>query len=194
MSRHAPVSHSSREEIYRLAGAVLARDISATEFQRFEHLVTHDVAACDWYVEFMCDAYNLRTRPKLGPVNVANLPIAVFPSDDNRGVTRPAPAPPVIGLLGGAWHGTVGYFSSGWPLAYLVATVIFGVGLLVGSVVHVSQPAQVARQSSVPSRTDAETKKEIVGKITGMVDCEWSSPSPGPVRLRPRLSLATRLP
>ena len=173
MSRHAPVSHSSREEIYRLASAMLARDISAAEFQRFEHLVTHDAAACDWYVEFMCDAYNLRTHPKLGPVNTANPPIAVFSSDDNRGATRPAPAPPVLGLLGGAWHGTVGYFSSGWPLAYLVATVIFGVGLLIGSRIPVSQPAQIAEQPLPPSRLFSEPKKELVGRITGMVDCRW---------------------
>ena len=67
----------------------------------------------------------------------------------------------------------VGYFSSGWPVAYMVATVIFGIGLLIGSVVHVSQPAQVARQSSVPSRAVEEPKMEPVGRITGMVDCRW---------------------
>ena len=151
MSRHAPVSHSSREEIYRLASAVLARDISAAEFQRFEHLVTHNAAACDWYVEFMCDAYNLRTHPKLGPANTANPPITVFPSDDNSDVTQRATAPPVLGLLGGAWHGTVGYFSSGWPLAYLVATAIFGVGLLIGSRIYVSQPEQIAGNRRCPA-------------------------------------------
>ena len=43
-------------------------------------------------------------------------------------------------LLSTTLPGTVGWFSSGWPLAYLIATVIFGIGLLVGSVMHVSQP------------------------------------------------------
>ena len=61
----------------------------------------------------------------------------------------PSPISISLGPPGSAWHGTVGYFSSGWPVAYLAATVIFGVGLLIGSLMHVSQPAQVARQSSV---------------------------------------------
>ena len=41
-------------------------------------------------------------------------------------------------------QGTLGYFSSGWPMAYLVATAVMAVALLVGSVVHVSQPDHVA--------------------------------------------------
>ena len=68
--------------------------------------------------------------------------------------------------------GTVGYFSSGWPVAYLVATVIFGIGLLIGSLVHVSQPVagcQAIRPVS-PSRL-AALADAIVGRITGMVDC-----------------------
>ena len=77
--------------------------------------------------------------------------------------------------------GTVGCFSSGWPVAYLIATVIFGVSLLIGSLVPVSQPVQVARQSSLPSRSVAEPKMESVGRITGMVDCQWADR----VRLRP---------
>ena len=40
---------------------------------------------------------------------------------------------PVFNYLGSALHGAVGYCSSGWPVAYLVATVIFGIGLLIGS-------------------------------------------------------------
>ena len=45
--------------------------------------------------------------------------------------------------------------------------MIFGVGLLIGSLVPVSQPVQVARQSSVPSRVDAEPKMEPVGTDYG---------------------------
>ena len=48
---------------------------------------------------------------------------------------RPAPLPsssPHFSFLGNTMHGTVGYFSSGWPVAYLVATVIFGIGIASG--------------------------------------------------------------
>ena len=71
-----------------------------------------------------------------------------------RPVQEPAPPrpSPAITFLSTTFHGTVGYFSSGWPVAYLVATVIFGIGLLIGSHMYVSQPVQVARQSaSLPS-------------------------------------------
>ena len=80
---------------------------------------------------------------------------------------------PLLSYLGSTLHGTVGYFSSDWPLAYLVATAILGIALLIGSLVPVSEPAQVARQSSVPGRVDAEPKTELVGRITGMVDCQF---------------------
>ena len=57
------------------------------------------------------------------------LPIQTSPLGDLPG----SPPAPLLGFLGNAIHGTVGYFSSGWPVAYLMATVIFGLGLLVGS-------------------------------------------------------------
>ena len=56
-------------------------------------------------------------------------------------------SPPVPCFLGNTFHGTVGYLSSGWPVAYLVATVIFGIGLLIGAFTYVSYPVQVAQQS-----------------------------------------------
>ena len=94
-------------------------------------------------------------------------------------VTAPVvPAKPsFFTLSGNTLHGTLGYFSEGWPVAYLIATLICGVSLLIGSLMPVSQPVQVARQSSVPSRTVAEPKIEVVGRISGMVDCQWADPS-----------------
>ena len=62
--------------------------------------------------------------------------------------TSASPPSALPGFLGATLHGSVGYFfSSDWPVAYLIATVIFGVGLLIGSLVPVSQPEQVASQS-----------------------------------------------
>ena len=52
-------------------------------------------------------------------------PVALPPS----AFDEPSPQ----GFLGSAYHDTLSYFSSGWPVAYLVATVIFGLGLLIGS-------------------------------------------------------------
>ena len=54
------------------------------------------------------------------------------------------------------------------PLAYLLATVITGLGLLVGSLIHVSQPEQVVRNSA-----PCLLSSGYVGRITGTVDCKW---------------------
>jgi hypothetical protein len=95
-------------------------------------------------------------------------------SHDHSPVSVPSFAP-VSGFQGGESHATVGYFSSGWPVAYLVATVVLGVGLLIGAIVHVSTPAQVAVQSPPDTRNKLapEPKMDFVGRITGMVDCRW---------------------
>ena len=95
-------------------------------------------------------------------------PVALPPSAFNE----PSPQ----GFLGSAYHDTLSYFSSGWPVAYLVATVIFGFGLLIGSLVPVSQPEQVARQS-VPLPLLFSPLSAMVGRITGIVDCKWEEGS-----------------
>ena len=84
--------------------------------------------------------------------------------------TSPSPS-----LLSATTHSTLAYFSEGMPLAYLLATAITGLGLLVGSMVHVSQPEQVAR-SSVQAVVVEPT---LVGRITGMVDCKWEKKGSG---------------
>jgi hypothetical protein len=71
-------------------------------------------------------------------------------------------------------------FASGWPVAYLVATVIFGIGLLVGALIHVSHSPQVADQlhpRSSPLDTRPSPGMNFVGRITAMVDCQWADKS-----------------
>ena len=71
---------------------------------------------------------------------------------------------------------TLGYLCSGWPMAYLVATVMTVVGILICANTYISRPAQVAGDS----RKNAEhatpaygSKTPVVGSITGMADCRW---------------------
>ena len=69
---------------------------------------------------------------------------------------------------------TPGYFAEGLPLAYLIATVITGLGLLIGSVIRVAGPEEPARQSaSLPS--PLSSLPSVVARITGMVDCKWAN-------------------
>jgi hypothetical protein len=110
-----------------------------------------------------------------------------------------------------------GYLPEGMPLAYLIATVIFGVGLSIAALVHVSQPGRIVihaspeasnRKSPIPNPSP---KTPIVARITGMVDCVWEGSGFGgqgsgaagqkseiinhrsPIRLGDRLSLKSGL-
>lgn len=103
-----------------------------------------------------------------------------FASVFDRDVTSPSVLP-AIPVDGAAWFGGYGHVSSGWPVAYLIATVVLGIGLIVGSVLHAPQPMQVV----LPSHTNADTPEHsgdagslasaTVGRITGTVDCVFTN-------------------
>jgi hypothetical protein len=70
----------------------------------------------------------------------------------------------------------LGYLSSGWPLAYLIATAIFATGLLIGALVHVSELVQVAHQpvENARDRMAVANQSTAVGRISGIVDGRWA--------------------
>jgi hypothetical protein len=73
-------------------------------------------------------------------------------------------------------HGTISYLSSGWPVAYLIATVVVGVGLWISSVTPAFYPQQIAKQSSSTPEIGPtpEPQKELVGRVTATADCQWA--------------------
>jgi hypothetical protein len=75
---------------------------------------------------------------------------------------------------------TAAYFSSEASMAYLLAVFIVGVGLAILSVVPVSQLTQTAtnKKSGGEQQHTVAVKheREIVGQITGMVDCKRTDP------------------
>ena len=166
----------SADELRALADIACDSTLTEDDVAQLERLLSGNVEAQQSYLAQVCLDTWLRSqfaRPAQEPAP-----------------PRPSPA---ITFLSDTFHGTVGYFSSGWPAAYLMATAIFGVGLLIGSVVHVSQPAQVARQSSMPAGWIPNRKQNLSAGLP-----EWSiaagnksreSPIP-----RPSSRLATSLP
>ena len=66
----------------------------------------------------------------------------------NEAQTVPSVSPPTFLMT--AFHNTIGYFPEGMPLAYLLATVVTGLGILIGSLIHVSHPDEVARNGFLP--------------------------------------------
>ena len=83
---------------------------------------------------------------------------------------------PLSGLsfLSTAYHGTIGYFSQELPFSLLIATVLTGFGLWFASMIYISSPEKIAKDSSSPTQPSSDPTQEVVGKITGMVDCKWS--------------------
>lgn len=92
---------------------------------------------------------------------------------------------PALDILSTALHGSVNYFSSGWPLAYLITTVIFASAILVGYFTPASTPSvstQIAAQPVQQDLPSVDSKKDeiklqaemAVGRIINMVDCKFS--------------------
>jgi hypothetical protein len=88
-------------------------------------------------------------------------------------VPASSPAPAFVSTT---LHSTLGFFSSGWPLAYLIATVVVSIGLWVSSVTPAFYPQQIAKRSSSTRGIESapEPHTEFVGQITGMADCRWA--------------------
>ena len=100
--------------------------------------------------------------------------LEMFRSDapaDRQTAQRSRPPSPTVPFLAAPLRNTLGYFSEGLPLAYLLATVVTGLGLLIGSMIPASHPEQVAHNSA-PAIAEPTA---YVGRITGMADCKWET-------------------
>ncbi len=93
--------------------------------------------------------------------------------------SQPTAAPmPALGLFSSAFNGTIGFFSQEVPFSLLIATVVTGLGLLMGSFIYVSHHNQIADNDRPASPSSLHLKHEpqatYIGRITGMVDVQWS--------------------
>ena len=180
-----PSQSSDWQELDRLIDGACDQSLSADELATLGRWLIEVPEACDRYVACMDVHGRLGWQAMPGkPFSISELAHYTqvdYLSEDNRHElsTFIAGNPPLLSFLGNTIHGAVGWFSSGWPVAYMIATVICGVSMLIGSVVHVSSPVQVARQSvplpppvsSLPS--PLSPLPSTVARVTGMVDCRW---------------------
>ena len=79
------------------------------------------------------------------------------------------------------WPSPLSYFSTGWPMAYLLATVIMASGLLTCAYTYVSRPTETANHTTTGEKQNSQSpipnsspKAEIVGRITKIADCVWA--------------------
>ena len=71
--------------------------------------------------------------------------------------------------------------SSGWPVAYLIATVVLAIGALIGTFTYVSQPEPLADQRNIINpQSPIPNAPCVVGQITAMADCTWAGTEKSP--------------
>ena len=167
------------DRLLDLAEAVLARSATDSDFVELNSLLLLDEATRQRYLKYCLMHVALRVDLRAGrAIQKAHQQISVDTDsatyddlDDARLETLALPPAPIF--LSATFHNTFGYFPEGMPLAYLIATVVTGLGLLIGSVIHVAGPTAVARQvASLPS--PLSPLPSVVGRVTGMVDCKWA--------------------
>jgi hypothetical protein len=158
----------SAPEVLSLADAQLRNDLSDEMLERLDQLLRTDPEARQRYVHYLQDSYQL---------HLFAMHARAGEEDEGHGTTNEElfvrPSAPTV--PSGLQFSAFGHFSSGWPVAYLIAAVIFGVGAFVGSVTHVSHLTQVAGPSeSRQKQATAIPQEQAVGRITGMVNCQWA--------------------
>jgi hypothetical protein len=195
------------DRLLRLSEAVCDKTASPDELAELDSLLRADSDACWRYLSY-CELHfalgmELRAHRIAQRVH-GQVALELETTDaDSSGAVMPPIATislPDASFPTTALPGTIAYFSSGWPVAYSIATLILGVGLLIGAVTHVSRPEQVV-QNTLPAPFGTEAggdgnwlpspfgrgaggegserlnSPSIVGQITGTFDCQFAADS-----------------
>ena len=173
-----------RDELYGYINALCEEQLDEVGRQRLEEMLVASEEAQWLYIFEMNLHANLVLDHRCEPDEVAVVESSAEPDLSPLPVTSPSPPPvsPVLGFLGGAYHGTIGFFSQEVPFSLLVATFVTGLGLLAGSLVYVSQPKSMAKNvpaPMMPAVAVLRPERELVGRITGAVDVKWAEGSQG---------------
>ena len=142
------------DEVGRLAALLLDGEFDSEDRRRLEQMLSSDEESLSYYENYVEIHSLLHWQHGLAE----RCETGFLQPDPPCDSCPPVSTFPAIALFDGATDKATSYFSSGWPVAYMIATVICGVGLLVGSLIPVSQPEQVARQSSLPCRAGSRAE------------------------------------
>ena len=163
----SPEERMTDPEVRELIAAVCNGVASVSETLRLEKLLADDEEVQMLYLLFAGVHAQCLWKYQGKTKEVASLAAASCQSPS--GV--PALAMPVWSLAG--------YLSPSWLVAYLVAMVITAAGLLICAHTYISRPEQISGASPterVMASASAErpSSSAVVGRITGMVDCQWA--------------------
>ena len=162
-------------ELPELIEACVNGTATAEQISSLDHRMATDPQACKLYARYMHTLCALRTWSEYQMVEQEGSDFAsasVTRLSDSLEKRNDARVVPAFSL-----PGAFNYLSSGWPMAYLIATLVVSVGIAIAAVTHVSRPIQVVGPSTLPSHLSPAVpplpSSKIVGRITGMADCKW---------------------
>ena len=170
---------------WSLLNAACDGSLAADQMQELESILASNAEAC----KLFADHFQLKTDIRfLGRVaRIRDIGLAgirsTFPETPPTVSSSPVASSPGLGFLASAYHGTVGFFSQEIPFSLLIATLVTGLGLLAGSLVHVSRPEQQIVKKSPSMRVfqpAQDSTLQVVGRITGMMDCRWAKDARAP--------------
>ncbi len=171
----------NHEPIWTLVHAAFDGSITPEQADQLGVLLESDPEACRIYGE--CAAIEAELHLLIRTRNASRKSCGQIAAEaqleEENALPSPAPAnAPVLGFLGNIYNNTVGFFSQDLPFSLLVATVVTGLGLWIGSLIAITHHIQVAKAPSLPSasRTAADSSIKFIGRISGMVDVKWADP------------------
>ena len=190
------LDNTVQHELSKLAVSYACGFASDEEFARLAELLRTNDEALNYYVDSLDTHANLywhHRKSEDGPDDqqqfadwtaAAALAAAACTSLEDKPLFEAPLVPIVANVVSAPLHGTLATTYSGWLVAYLIATLIVGIGLTVAAVMHVSSPVQVVNQpirsmdaNSQSSIPNLAPKAEAIGRITGVVDCQWAAVS-----------------
>jgi hypothetical protein len=158
---------SASSELWSLLAARCDGAMTPQSWERLNQLLRNDPDARRIYILHMDQHAALLWRYRDGVAEEG------YPSGPVTVSVVPA-GPTIPTFSAGLWHGAINCLSSGWPLAYLIATVVLATGLLVAH--RTPRFAAVPFASHTPAVSDRslpEREVQLVGQVTGAVDCRW---------------------
>lgn len=158
------------DHLYNLAGKICDEDASLDEFIELASVVVADRSACRRYLSYCRIHSALRLELRADRAAQAACQHIGIPLPETKAATFNLAGEAIDLCLD---HQPAGSLAS-WPVAYLIATAVLGIGILIGAVTYVSQPAHVAVRPSSPVEESTKSQPEFIGRITGMVHCEWT--------------------
>ena len=176
------------DRVFDLAGAICDEIASQNDFVELDSIIVADSTSRRHYWNYCWIHIRLGMEARVHRVlqkvreqdDLDPSMLAPWESDALMVATPPAASSTMpLNFFTSTFHGTIGYFSHEIPFSFLIGAVLTSLLVLVAWLVPVSRLVEIAdNKSSMPSvaqrQFTPESKMEMVGKITGMVDVKWA--------------------